>query len=97
MRLRTCLYIILKLAASYDKNIQIDIIILDFSKALDCLPHQRLLKKVDYYGIRCTTRQWIKSSLSSRTLQVLVDGQSLENVLVVSVVPQGSFMGPMLF
>ena len=52
VRLRKCLYIILKLAASYDKNIQIDMIILDFSNALDCLPQQRQLKSGSLWNKR---------------------------------------------
>ena len=52
-----------ELAASLDKKIQTDMIILDFSKTFD----QRLLKKVHHYGIRGTTYQWISSFLNSRT------------------------------
>ena len=63
-----------ELAASLDKKILTDMIILDFSKAFDRVPHQHLLKKVRHYGIRGTTYQWISSFLNSRTQQVLVEG-----------------------
>ena len=85
-----------ELASSLDKKVQTDLIILDFSKAFDRLPHQRLLKKVYHYGIRGNTHQWISSFLNSRTQQVLIEGQSSEKVPVVSGVPQGSVLGPVL-
>ena len=86
-----------ELAASLDKKIQIYMIILDFSKAFDRVPHQRLPKKVHHYWIRGTTYQWISLFLNSRTHQVLVEGQSSENVPVVIGVLQRSVVGPVLF
>ena len=47
-----------ELDASLDKKIQTDMIILDYSKAFDPVPHQRLLKKVVYYVIGGTPDQW---------------------------------------
>ena len=39
-----------------------DVVVLDFSKAFDVVPHQRLLHKLDHYGIRGTTLNWIQNS-----------------------------------
>ena len=39
-------------------------IIMDFAKAFDKVPHRRLLYKLDYYGIRESTHKWITSWLS---------------------------------
>ena len=38
---------------------QTDVIIMDFTKAFDKVPHRRLLYKLDYYGIRGSTHKWI--------------------------------------
>ena len=76
---------------------QTDLIIMDFAKAFDKVPHRRLLHKFDYYGIRGSTHKWINSWLSGRTQQVLLDGQASDPVPVSSGVPQGSVLGPILF
>ena len=73
-----------ELASSLDSTIQTDMLILDFSRALDLVPHQRLLNKVHHYGIRGCTLKWIASFLNSITQQVIVEGQSSEKVQVVS-------------
>jgi hypothetical protein len=41
-----------ELAANSDKNIQTDLIIMDFAKAFDKVPHQRLLYKLEFYESR---------------------------------------------
>ena len=43
------------LVQNYEDKIQTDLIVLDFSKAFDVVPHQRLLHKLDHYGIRGST------------------------------------------
>ena len=86
-----------KLANSLDQNIQTDMIILDFSKTFDRVPNQRLLKKVYHYGVQGNAYKWISSFLQDRTQQVVVDGQSSDTVPVISGVPQGTVLGPLVF
>ena len=76
---------------------QTDLIIMGFAKAFDKVPHRRLLHKLEYYGIRGSTHNWINSWLSERTQQVVLEGQASDPVPVLSDVPQGSVLDPVLF
>lgn len=85
------------LAKNADHKSSTHAIILDFSKAFDCVPHQRLLHKLEYYGIRNGTLQWVSNWLCYRSQTVVVDGQQSNPAKVESGVPQGTVLGPLLF
>jgi hypothetical protein len=73
---------------------QVDIILLDFSKAFDKVPHRRLLHKPKYYGIRNNTFLWIQDFLNHRTQEVQLEGHKSTTADVLSGVPQGTVLGP---
>ena len=67
-----------------NKNIQTDLIIMDFAKAFDKVPHRHLLYKLKYYGIQENTLLWIQAFLSDRTQTVVVNGISSNTVPATS-------------
>ena len=85
------------LARKLDHGKQTDVLLLDFSKAFDTVPHKRLLKKLDHYGIHGQLIKWIESWLCGRTQTVVVKGSQSSPVTVTSGVPQGTVLDPLMF
>ena len=80
-----------------DHTSQVDIILIDFRKAFDTVPHCRLLNKLSHYGIQGKVHDWIKVWLTRRVQRVVINGYDSNFVQVQSGVPQGTVLGPWMF
>ena len=71
-----------------DNKVTTDVGILDFSKAFDVMPHNKLLLKLDFYGVRSKTKDWIASFLMKRFQREVVNGNSSDWNPVLSGAPK---------
>jgi hypothetical protein len=74
-----------------------DVVYIDFSKAFDSIVTSKLLYKLESYGVTGLLLKWIECFLSNRIQCVVLDHTFSPFSQVVSGVPQGSVLGPILF
>ena len=98
---RSCLTNLLefldKVTGCVDSGENVDVIFLDFAKAFDKVPYKRLMLKLESHGITGKVALWIEEWLNNRMQCVGIRGTLSNLVHVLSGVPQGSVLGPLLF
>lgn len=97
----SCQYVLLRLIEDWKKaleeNKHVGAILMDLSKAFDCLPHQLIIAKLKAYGMSADGCGLIWSYLSDRRQRVKIAGGTSEWLNLTKGVPQGSILGPILF
>ena len=84
-------------ALSLHNRVPQDVIYFDFSHVFDCVVYPKLCIQLQSFGIDGLLLSWICAFLSNRTQHVVIEGFPSNWVSVISGVPQGSVIGPILF
>ena len=82
---------------SMDNGKSTEVIYMDFKKAFDSVPHRRLIYKIECLGIKDPILSWLRAFLENRRQAVRISGVTSEEHQILSGIPQGSVLGPVLF
>ena len=98
---RSCLSQLLahtsEVLAGLEVKNSVDVIYLDFAKAFDKVDHKIVLRKLRLVGVGGNLMKWMNNFLTGRTQFVAADGAVSASSDVISGVPQGTVLGPLLF
>ena len=101
MKTHSCYTALLQITEDWKNSIDnkdaIAAVTVDLSKAFDAINHRLLLKKLKAYGFSLHTLEMMSSYLLGRQQCVGVTGSKLNFISIITGVPQGSLLGPMLF
>ena len=93
--------VLLRLIENWKKHIDskkiVGIVLMDLSKAFDCIPHDLLIAKLHAYGFNKKALTFLYSYLKRRKQSVKINDTESFFQIILSGVPQGSILGPILF
>ena len=80
-----------------DQDYYLAAVLMDLSKAFDCLPHNLLMLKCKHYGLTDSALELVKSYLTNRKQCVKIGDNYSTFKSIIKGVPQGSILGPLFF